>query len=96
MIKIFLAVRPYAKSLIESLKNTKLNAPVTAFAGDQDEIVPAATVKDWQQYDTGHEFEFKVFNGGHMFISKYIKDIVDLINRKARETILKISGKKSA
>jgi medium-chain acyl-[acyl-carrier-protein] hydrolase len=47
----------------------RVEFPIYAFAGDNDEIAPLHEVEAWRRFTNGH-FEMKVFKGDHFFFKK--------------------------
>ncbi len=56
-----------------------LSCPITVFAGDAD---PKATLNDtraWCEHTTG-SFDFRVFSGGHFFLTRYQSQLLEIIS----------------
>jgi surfactin synthase thioesterase subunit len=52
-----------------------LAVPITAFAGEDDDIVTPPLVAPWQDHTTA-PFRFETFPGGHFFIATHAREIV--------------------
>jgi medium-chain acyl-[acyl-carrier-protein] hydrolase len=52
-----------------------LTCPITAFAGDRDELVGPATVEAWREY-TLAAFRCEIFSGGHFFLNDFAQQII--------------------
>lgn len=50
----------------DSDPSEKVEFPICAFVGDNDEIAPLHEVEEWRRFTNGH-FEMKVFKGDHFF-----------------------------
>ncbi|MFN0040108.1 MAG: thioesterase II family protein [Burkholderiales bacterium] len=58
----------------------ELTCPITAFAGDQDEIVPAIEVREWDRY-TKKQFTLHTYNGGHFFLPARKNEITAVLTQ---------------
>jgi surfactin synthase thioesterase subunit len=69
-LRLFEAYRPSG--------NTMLDCPITAFWGDQDELVTPADMQTWAGL-TSRPLITHVFPGGHFYINEWAKELLQLI-----------------
>ncbi len=62
--------------------DARVQAPVTAFAGEQDPRVLVSEVADWNRHTSG-EFALHLYRGGHFFLSSHQVDMT----RRMRDTL---------
>jgi len=55
---------------------TPIQTDILAIGGDQDEYVEIEDINAWGKFTTG-KFESQIFNGGHFFIYKHVKIIIN-------------------
>lgn len=56
-----------------------LRCPVTAIVGDRDPQASVEEVMDWEEQAPKGGFAFKLFPGGHFFLSKEIADVLAVV-----------------
>jgi len=52
-----------------------LHLPITAFTGQDDQIVTPSMVEGWREQTTS-PFRLELFDGGHFFLSRHAREIV--------------------
>lgn len=62
---------------------TRVRAPITAFTGDADPLVPVESVRTWADLTDGGYHE-RVFHGGHFFLESHRAEILGLIGSRLR------------
>ncbi|MFG2339578.1 thioesterase II family protein [Streptomyces yangpuensis] len=56
-----------------------VDCPVTVLTGDADPLTSLDDAEAWKQHTNG-DFDFKVFPGGHFFLSEQAKDVLAVLN----------------
>ena len=57
--------------------------PVTAFASEQDELIPRTAVEPWRNY-TSTKFDLILVDGHHLFVQQQAPQIIRAIIEKLR------------
>lgn len=56
-----------------------LSCPITVFAGDADPKATLDEARAWREHTTG-SFDFRVFPGGHFFLTRYQSQLLEVIS----------------
>ena len=83
LLEVFLPILKADSAITETYRpvdKPELTCPITAFAGDQDEIVPAAEVREWDRY-TGRPFTLHTYNSGHFFLRDRKNEITAVLKQ---------------
>lgn len=60
-----------------------LRFPITAFASEQDELIPRAMIEPWRNYTTA-AFDLILVDGHHLFVQEQAQQIIRVILEKLR------------
>lgn len=61
----------------------RLNVPILALAGSDDDLAPPNEVEKWGDR-TSHSFQLKVFSGRHFFLYDHPEDVARVIDQACR------------
>lgn len=75
-----------ALEALEGHPSHRLDAPITAYGGADDALVPRALLEQWEGWTAG-DFRLRMFPGGHFYIDDALQDVL----RDISET-LKVAG----
>lgn len=62
----------------------KLNCPIVAFGGIDDQEADEAAISRWTEY-TDNDFQYQMFSGNHFFIRDYEEDVLFSVKRAIAE-----------
>lgn len=62
-----------------------LSCPITVFAGDADPKASLDEARRWREHTTG-SFDFRVFSGGHFFLTRYQAQLLEIISAQLSST----------
>jgi surfactin synthase thioesterase subunit len=94
----FLANEEFAAKILPTLRGLKaisnydcppderLSCPISAFLGDDDEVVTHEKVLPWSERTTS-EFSVRVFPGHHFYLSDHISELVSEIEGKIKQLL---------
>jgi surfactin synthase thioesterase subunit len=83
LLEMFLPILKADGAITETYRpvdKPELRCPITAFAGDQDEIVPAVEVREWGEY-TRQPFTLHTYNSGHFFLRDRKNEITAVLKQ---------------